>query len=167
MIGCWSPLLGVPTPRSPAPIRAAEVSRAYVDAGLPEEKSKAFHQNLDFKAWGAFLQGGSGKLGAHAEVRRQLQRVTAALLALGWSTKKLVEQILGLYASIFIFRRDFFSLFHHLYTFCSENPYGVWVPILAPYLDEFRAASIHLAFAIVDLRAEPSTRILATDAIPT
>ena len=93
----------------PDSARAAEVSRAYVDAGLPEEKSKALQQSLGFKAWGAFLQGGSGKLGAPAEVRRQLQRVTAALLALGWSAKKLLEQILGLYASIFIFRRRFFS----------------------------------------------------------
>ena len=93
----------------PDSARAAEVSRAYVVAGLPEEKSKAFHQNLDFKAWGTFLKGVSGKLGAPAEVRRQLQRATAALLALGWSTKKLLEQILGLYASIFIFRRRFFS----------------------------------------------------------
>jgi hypothetical protein len=112
----------------PDSARAAEVSRAYVDAGLPEEKSNAFHQSLDFKAWGAFLQGGSGKLGAPAEVRRQLQRVTAALLALGWSTKKLLEQILGLYASIFIFRRNFFSVFHHLYTFCSEKTVRSLVP---------------------------------------
>jgi hypothetical protein len=48
-----------------------------------------------------------------------------------------------------------------------KKPYEVWFPIPAPYLDEFRAASIHLAFAIVGLRAEPLPRILASGATPT
>ena len=101
-----------------------------------------------------------------AEVRRQLQRLTAALLAQGWSTKKLLVQILGLYASIFIIRRGFFSLYHQGHIFCSNQPYGRWFAIAAPLLGEFRAASTHL-FLLLDLRAGPSTRLLATDATPT
>ena len=76
--------------RSPWPdtLRAEGTSQAYRDAGLVEEKTKAFDQLLDFKAWVSFLEWSRGRSGAPTEVRHQLFRVTVSILAVGWATKQ-------------------------------------------------------------------------------
>ena len=103
--------------RQPGPdtTRDCEASARYLQAGLAEETPKSFHQNLSFRAWGALDEGGWGRVGAPPEVRLQICRVTVSVISLGWSNKRILQQLLGLYASCFIFRREFFSLFHHVF----------------------------------------------------
>ena len=46
-------------------------------------------------------------------------RVTVSLLALGWATKHVLQQILGLFASVFVSSRDF-CVFHDMCKFLEE-----------------------------------------------
>ena len=101
-------------------LRSQATSARYAKAGLFEESSKRFDQLLDFKSRGAFAEGGRGRVGAPPEARRQLLRVTVSLLAAGWATKHVLQQILGLFASVFIFRREFFCVFHHMFKFLED-----------------------------------------------
>ena len=147
-------------------IRSEEVSRAYVAEGLEEEESKAFNQQLDFTSWGARIRGGKGEAGAPLAVRVQLHMITVALVTIGWATQNILQQVLGLYASIWLFRREFFSLFHHVYRFVDQMAPGKWARMPQFVLDEFIVAAFHLPLATANLRAPVCTEILATDATP-
>ena len=91
--------------------RAKQVSAAYVEEGLPEETDKAFNGDVNFRAWGAEFRGGAGTLGAPVEARYQLFLITLALIQFKWITKHILQQVLGLFASVLIFKRVCFSSF--------------------------------------------------------
>ena len=146
--------------------RAEAVSEAYVEDDLEEETSKTFHQELNFKSWGAEVLGGLGRVGAPAEVRMQLFRVCVCVLAVGWANQHILQSILGLFASVFIFRRECFSIFHHAYTYVSEMSADKWVPLPSFLLDELRAAALVLPTCTANIRAPMSESALATDATP-
>ena len=70
---------------------------------------------------------------------------------------------------MFVFKREMFSVFHHIFKFVdglSETPW-TWTRLPAFILDELRAAMLLLPLAESDLRAPLSTTLWATDATPT
>ena len=97
-------------------------------------------------------------------------RVTVSLLAAEWATKHVLQQILGLFASVFIFRREFFCIFHHIFKFLEDLlKEEVWSKVPHFIRDEFRGGgeAMHLCISTADLRAEPSPEIYVTDATRT
>ena len=145
-------------------IRSEAVSAAYAEVGLPEEKEKSFDHELEFRAWGAELKGGLGTLGAPLASRFHLFQITLSILTFGRITKHILQQLLGIFASVLVFRRECFSSFHHMYYYLDGLPQAGWVDIPTFIADELRAVCLQLPICQTNLRAEPSTRVLATDA---
>ena len=144
-----------------------KASAAYVDAELPEAQDKAFNSLLNFKAWGAEIRGGRGTVSGPTEARLRMWIVVSKIVSLGWSTRKILEIILGMFAVLFIYRRPFFSFLHHVYVFVARLEPGQWVRLPAFICDELRVCAAHLAVAYSDMRASLSTTLAATDASST
>ena len=86
------------------------------------------------------------------EVRRQLLRVAVSLLAVGWATKHVLQQALGLY------------MFHHMFKFLEDlNKFGLGFRTLFVMSE----TAMHLCILTANLRAEPLPEAYATDATPT
>jgi hypothetical protein len=78
---------------------------AYVAAGFEVADDKMYHHEVNFKAWGAEVLGGLGKVGAPFTTRRELWRVARAVAVFSYIGKTVVRQVLGSVASCFVFRR--------------------------------------------------------------
>ena len=116
--------------------RAQAVSEAYVAAGLPEGQEKSFERELDFRAWGAELKGGLGRLSAPVVSRFQFFQITLSNLKFGHITKHILQQVLGIFASVLVFRRECFSNFHHKYLYLDSLPQAGWVRLPTFMSDE-------------------------------
>lgn len=84
---------------------------------------------------------------------------------MGWSSKLDLQQILGIIASLFVFRRECFAVCHHIFLYV-ESLGPRWYRLPDVILDELRFISLVLPFASANIRAEVSTTITATDATP-
>ena len=146
-------------------ILAAEV--AYEKAGLKRAMHKSFRMLCQFRAWGAEVDGVVGRVGAPLQVRREVWKLLCMVVRLGWATKNILEKINGFICFIFQFRRELFSLQHHVYKFVSSLPQERWCRLPAYIRDELRSVSLHLPWATWHMRKRLSTSLLATDATPT
>ena len=147
----------------------ARADSAYEAEGFPQSGDKAFNMDLDFKAWGCEMRGGVGRAAWPLQCRSDLAKLTLGVLQIGWASCRLLQQLLGLFAAVFVFKREMFSVFHHIFKFVdglSETPW-TWTRLPAFILDELRAAMLLLPLAESDLRAPLSTNLWATDATPT
>ena len=88
-----------------------------------------------------------------------------AIIAFGYVNQYVMQVLLGHFASIFVFRREAYACFHHVYKFVDslEKP---WKRLPSFVADELRAAALHLPLVITNIRAQLSNTILATDATP-
>ena len=146
--------------------KVAAAVEAYDKAGLQCAEHKAFNQQVDFKAWGAEIRGVRGTAGAPIEVRRQLWVILRKVVAIGWCTKELMQKVVGYMSFVFQFRREMYSLQHHVYKFISNLPRRKWRPIPGHVLDELRSFAVHLPFAVWNMRQHVDDKVLATDATP-
>jgi hypothetical protein len=89
-------------------ILMARAEQAYIDAGLPRSVEKDFRSELNFKAWGAEVRGGVGTSGGPRQVRRECWALTRHVIKFGWVCKKIMQQLLGIFASLLVYRREFF-----------------------------------------------------------
>ncbi|CAE8639344.1 unnamed protein product, partial [Polarella glacialis] len=148
-------------------ILMARAEQAYIDAGLPRSVEKDFRSELNFKAWGAEVRGGVGTSGGPRQVRRECWALTRHVIKFGWVCKKIMQQLLGIFASLLVYRREFFSVFHSIYSFCDKLPDSGWMRLPGTIRDELRAAAMLLPFLESDLRRPVGNTIWATDATPT
>eukprot|EP00439_Symbiodinium_sp_Y106_P053850 s3531_g7.t1 len=88
-------------------IRGAEV--AYEKAGLKRAIHKSFRMLCQFRAWGAEVDGVTGKVGAPLQVRREVWKLLSLVVRLGWATRNVLEKINGFVCFIFQCRREMFS----------------------------------------------------------
>ncbi|CAE7727399.1 SMYD3 [Symbiodinium sp. CCMP2592] len=146
-------------------IRAAIAG--YEEAGLQRAVHKEFNQIVDFKAWGAEVKGVKGTVGAPMEVRQQLWALLAKVVSLGWCTREVLQRIVGYVSFVFQFRREMYSLQHHIYKFMANLPKLKWRRIPGHVLDELRSFALHLPFAYFSMRKRLDLEVLATDATPT
>ncbi|CAE6958585.1 unnamed protein product, partial [Symbiodinium sp. CCMP2592] len=146
-------------------IRAAIAG--YEEAGLQRAVHKEFNQIVDFKAWGAVVKGVKGTVGAPMEVRQQLWALLAKVVSLGWCTREVLQRIVGYVSFVFQFRREMYSLQHHIYKFMANLPRQKWRRIPGHVLDELRSFALHLPFAYFSMRKRLDLEVLATDATPT
>ncbi|CAE7366038.1 unnamed protein product, partial [Symbiodinium microadriaticum] len=140
---------------------------AYEEAGLQRATHKAFRGTTKFKAWGAKIDGVRGTVGAPLEMRRQVWSLISKTVQSGTASKEILQKLLGFIAFIFQYRREMFSLIHHLYMFVEKLKPGrkVWLPAFV--LDELRSVALHLPMAQWCMRKRLHESLLATDATPT
>jgi hypothetical protein len=163
-------LLDVSRDKAKSPDRDTEAahkaSQGYVDAGVPESTRKAFTAELDFSSWGAEVKGGKGCVGSPLSFRRQLWALSSLVLRIGWATKLTMQKMLGYYAVAWSFCRPLYGIFHGIYVWVDALGDGRWYKIPPNIAEELNAAAVHLAVAVVDLRAQISKKVWATDATP-
>ena len=95
--------------------QAAE--NAYQKAGLQRAVHKSFRACEQFKAWGASIDGIQGTVGAPLGVRQQVWWLILRVVQQGHCSKQLLQRVLGYICFIFQFRREFYSLQHHVYKY--------------------------------------------------
>ncbi|CAE7682844.1 unnamed protein product [Symbiodinium sp. CCMP2592] len=148
-------------------VQAKKAEVAYENARLPRALQKSFRAKALFKAWGAEVDGIKGRVGAPLEVRRQLWKLIAQLLASGRASKEALEKLGGFVAFVFQFRRELFSLLHHFYVYVAKLEPQKVVRLPGYIADELRAVALHLPLASWNMRSHISSSLLATDATPT
>ena len=146
-------------------VRAAEA--AYLEAGLERAVHKEFRMLTQFRAWGAHVDGVRGRVGAPLETRRQVWKLTSAIVRVGRATKVILQKLAGFLAFIFGFRRELFCLLHHFFNFVSNMKEGIWIRLPEFLLDELRSVALHLPVAVWCMRKKLCCSLLATDATPT
>ncbi|CAE7265379.1 unnamed protein product [Symbiodinium microadriaticum] len=146
--------------------RVAKAESAYQSAGLKRATHKAFRAEVQFKAWGAEVDGVLGRVSGPLAARRQVWVLIRKVVALGRCTKLALQRLLGLITFHLQFRRELFSLQHHVYKFLASMPDHeiVWLPSFV--IDELRSLALHLPFCYTNLRRSIADKVLATDATP-
>ena len=119
-------------------ILTAAAERAYLKANLRRAEHKAFRCATQFKAWGAEIDGVRGHAGAPLEVRRQVWHILRKIVELGFCTKEILQRILGFVCFIFQYRREFYSLQHHIYRYIEGMKCERWVRLPNHIVDELR-----------------------------
>lgn len=157
-----------PEPRPSDPdmrqVRAAEL--AYEHAGLERALHKSFRAELNFKAWGAEIDGVKGTAGVPIAVRRQVWHLFSRVVVMGKGTKNLLQRLLGYAAFCFQFRRECFSLQHHVYKYLDSLTDDKVYRFPGFVLDELRGMMLHLPFCCWNMRRSFAEEIIATDATP-
>ena len=144
----------------------AKAEAAYEAAGLRRAEHKAFRAETRFKAWGAEIDGVLGRASGPLSARRQVWLLIRKVVALGQCTKRGLQRLLGLITFHCQFRRELFSLQHHVHKFIASLPEDHVVRLPGFVLDELRSLGLHLPFCFTDLRRSLAEKILATDATP-
>ncbi|CAE7813662.1 SMYD3, partial [Symbiodinium sp. CCMP2456] len=139
---------------------------AYKAAGLERAVRKAFRFEPRFRAWGAEVDGIQGRVSSPLDVRRQVWMILMKIVTGGWCSREVLQKTIGYLAFVFQYRREFYSLQHHVYRYLERMPAGKWVPLPGYILDELRSCSLHLPFARWDMRRAIHSSLLATDATP-
>ena len=156
-----------PSPSDPDVVMTKAAERAYLKANLSRAEHKAFRCETEFKAWGAEVDGVQGRAGAPVSVRRQVWQILRKIVELGFCTKEILQRVLGFVCFIFQYRREFYSLQHHIYSYIESMKCERWVRLPNHIVDELRSIALHLPFAVWHMRKELSPELIATDATPT
>ena len=147
--------------------RVQQAEKAYAEVGLPRAVHKAFRGETEFKAWGAEIHGIRGTAGAPLLFRQQIWLLLCRVVKLEFCTKHILQKLLGYLCFAFQYRRELYSLQHHIYKFLQKMPNSGWRSLPGFIVDELRSMGLHLAFAFWDMRHQISPSILSTDATPT
>ena len=156
-----------PLPQDPDVMLTRAAEHAYHQANLSRAEHKAFRCETKFKAWGAEVDGVRGRAGAPLDVRRQVWQILRKIVDLGFCTKEILQRVLGFVCFIFQYRREFYSLQHHIYRYIEGMKIDRWVRLPNQIIDELRSIAFHLPFAFWSMRRELGRDLVATDATPT
>jgi hypothetical protein len=84
----------------------------------------------------------------------------------GFATQHRLQKLLGFICFIFQYRRELFSLQHHIYKYVQSMPNRRWVKLPGFVRDELRSMAFYMAFAVTDTRRSLHASLLATDPTP-
>ena len=157
----------VPQDTDPDVVHVAAAEAAYAAAGLERATHKSFRFQTSFKAWGAELEGVKGTVGAPLAMKQQVWWLWNRVVCLGEATKCILQKLLGYTCFIFQYRREYFSLMHHIFKFVDGMADDSVMRIPSHILDEIRSIQVHFPFAKWNMRRWLDQSILATDATPT
>ena len=170
--------VGIPVPLDgsfePPPVQDTDpdavfvdkAEQAYDEAGFQRAVHKMFRHETQFRAWGAEIDGVLGRAGAPLTLRRQVWLLLHRVISTGWSSKVVLQRIIGYTSFIFQYRRELYCLQHRIYVFLGDMAEDKWVFLPAWLLDELRSLALHLPFAVWRMRRQLSSSVLATDATP-
>ena len=125
----------------------AKCMKAYEGSRLPMAADKSYRYSTKFAAWGARVDGVAGTLDSGRDRRLALMKALSFLILDGFTTKKIMQEILGHVAFSFSFRKIFMSLLHRSYKFVESLPERSWRSIPPDIIDELRAVFLHLPIA--------------------
>ncbi|CAE8611036.1 unnamed protein product [Polarella glacialis] len=120
-----------------------------VHKGAPD---KGFRDKLQFRAWGAEVDGDCGIVAAPLDIRRHLWRLARTVLTVGKSTLKVLQKLMGYFVFAFSTRRKLLCLFQHMCTFMESVKPGLVVRFPLHMLDEMRSAALRLPLSFHDMR---------------
>ena len=162
--GSFIPPLPSPLDQDQQSMKAAE--EAYAHAGFERAVHKAFRGATQFKAWGAEIDGILGTAAAPLIFRQQVWLLLFRVVELGHCTRHILQKLLGYLCFAFQYRRELFSLMHHIFKFVQKLPKKGWRKLPGFIIDELRSMMLHLAFAKWKMRRDVHPTLLATDATP-
>ncbi len=150
--------------KSRGAIIVEEVREAYERAGLPRHPGKAVEQSATGECWGLQIDGQQGWARPNLKRVIPLANVILKILRCGQVSVGLLEVVSGALCSVFQTRRRLMSILHEVYAAQKDRQKGDIVRMSSQLKDELMMCVPLLACAIVDMRLEPSEKLIATDA---
>ena len=149
---------------SEASVRLRRALAGYDSARLRYSDKKTFEDKTQASFWGVDCCGVSGLIRANPARYWPLVLITVRVLQLGLATRSLLESLLGSWVSVFMIRRRMLSLVE----LCFQAVRGGTpqsILRLSPELKAELASFVCLGhLAVVDLRAQPLSTVIASDA---
>ena len=138
----------------------------YAKVHLRTSAKKAVRNAYSATILGGQLDGVRGDIAAPRLKSTALSAITLQLVVLGHSTRTLLQQVLGCWMFVLIFRRPMLSIFSQVY----HEGLGCHADEIFRLSHDARQELLLLVIlvpcAMSNLRAEPSTRLYCTDASP-
>ena len=142
-----------------------KANRTYDDVGLRTSVKKAVRDSSSTVVLGGELDGRRGLVNAPRLRILTLAKLTLRLVRIGWSTKHLLEMLVGSWIFILLFRRPLLSIlndvFHEGDT--ARNRHEAF-RLSVGARQELILVAMWAPFAFSNLRAQPLDQIFCTDA---
>eukprot|EP00438_Fugacium_kawagutii_P004250 Skav217520 [mRNA] locus=scaffold647:242806:246940:- [translate_table: standard] len=138
---------------------------AYKKVGLRTSQKKAVRNSFHSTILGGEIDGRRGSVSAPRLRVLVLAKLTLKLVQIGWSSKHLLEQIIGCWIFVLLFRRPLLSLFNDVF---HEGEHvkdrHECFQLTTGCKQELLLVSIWAPFAYTNLRAQPHDQIFCSDA---
>ena len=158
------PLFAARPGSSEASVRLQRALAGYDSARLRYSDKKTFEDKTQASFWGVDCCGVSGLIRANPARYWPLVLITVRVLQLGLATRSLLESLLGSWVSVFMIRRRMLCLVELCFQAVrAGTPQSILR--LSPELKAELASFVCLGhLAVVDLRAQPLSTVIASDA---
>ena len=158
------PLFAARPGSSEASVRLRRALAGYDSSRLRYSDKKTFEDKTQASFWGVDCCGVSGLIRANPARYWPLVLITVRVLQLGLATRSLLESLLGSWVSVFMIRRRMLSLVELCFKAVrGSSPQSILR--LSPELKAELASFVCLGhLAVVDLRAQPLSTVIASDA---
>ena len=145
--------------------RLAQADRAYAEEGREPKPSKCFDHEALFHVWGGTIDGDRGSAQAGAELMGRLSLLCLRLLYSGACSVGFWRAVVGLLSYVaFVGGRTAFALFDAVYVETVDRDVGDVIQPSSRARAEIESLLALLPMIFVDLRAEVSPVLYATDA---
>ena len=140
------------------------VRRAYEAAGLPRHPKKAVEQELGGEFWGMTLDGELGVVRPNLKRVVPLAAILLRVVKAGKSSVGLLEVLSGSLVSVFQARRRCMSSLHEIYAAQRGRERSEVVLLSGALKQELLVCIALMVVAVIDLRLEPGSFVVASDA---
>ena len=139
--------------------------QAYRDAGLRVSEKKSIRDSFQTTILGAEIDGRRGLVSAPRLRILMLAKLTLQLVQLGWTSKHLLETIIGCWIFVLMFRRPLLSLLNDVFHEGAHcyNRFD-YFQMTTGAKQELLMLAIWSPFAFTNLRAQPLDQLFCSDA---
>lgn len=142
----------------------SQAGEAYKKAGLRTSEKKSVRNSYRGTVLGAEVDGKLGSVSAPRLRTLALCRLTLILVRVGFTTKHLLESLLGCWIFVLLFRRPLFCLLSDVFHEGSDyKPHHIF-QLSVGAKQELLLLCMYAPWAATNLRAEPLARLFASDA---
>lgn len=143
-----------------------DVRKIYENVGLPRHAGKAVEGELRGTFWGIDFDGEAGII--HPSLKRSVPVafIVLEMLRLGYTSVALLEVLAGSFVSIFQCRRRCMSVLELVYKEQSGKSRSTILKLSRELREELLRCVGLTVLACIDMRLEPSTMLVASDASP-
>ena len=151
-------------PHCEGPDRVSRAQEAYKEVRLPNNPKKAFLREKCCRFWGVEIDGSKGLLRASSLRAWPLSVITMRVCTLGLCTVGLLDALAGCWVSIYGLRRRMFCLLDCNFEPLAVREMNTVIRLSDVIISELVCLAVLSSLAVVNLRADFSTRVHATDA---
>ena len=144
--------------------RLDNVKAAYDFAKLPTNPKKAFKKMTCSRFWGVELDGDKGLLRCSSLRLWPASLITMRICSLGLASVGLLEAIAGTWVSLLGVRRKLFSLMHYVFQPLGISDQKLVLRLSPELVGELISFVVMATLSVVNLRADHSDFVSATDA---